>query len=222
MVHTVRWRRWRRRRRLRPGWRERPGPETRYRPAFRQAASGSSTPLGSLEGRGACRPPHKRDLTGGYADVPSRSHSLVRNASADSQSDTRRQEMITHYNGLSHDGRRDWTNINVGQLPGQVNGLHQTARDVRQRTGQRLKSPGPEAASITHGCAPDPDRPQPARNAPAHRGPFWGVFPFGARFSPRHAPPRQSGFRLRNRNQPLTPSALKIISPQAAGWSMTL
>ena len=77
----------------------------------------------------------------------------------------------------SYDGRRDWTNVNVGQLSSQTNGLPQAAGDARQRTGQRLKSQDPEAASIAHECTPDPDQPQPGRNALAHRGPFRGVFP---------------------------------------------
>ncbi len=91
--------------------------------------------------------------------------------------------------GISHDGRRDWTNVNVGQLSSQTKELPQAAGDARQRTGQRLKSQDSEAAPIGDDCALDPDRPQPARNAPAHRGPFQGVFPIrGPFFAPSRAP----------------------------------
>ena len=120
--------------------------------------------------------------------------------------------MMNRNTGLSHDGRRDWTNVNVGQLSSQTNELPQAAGDARQRTGQRLKSQDPEAASIAHDCGPDPDRPQPARNAPAHRGPFWGVFPSGSRLTPRHAPPRQWGFWPKDRNQPLSQS-VSLLRP---------
>ena len=64
---------------------------------------------------------------------------------------------------LSHDRRRNLSTISVRQLPG--------------LNSQRRKSPGPEAAPIAHDRTPDPDRSQPARNAPAHRGAFRGVFP---------------------------------------------
>ena len=64
----------------------------------------------------------------------------------------------------------------------------------------------PEAGEDADGAAhPGPNRLHQARNAPAHPRPFRAVFPDLSRFSPRHAPPRQSGLRLRNRNPPLTP-----------------
>ena len=135
-----------------------------------------------------------RDLTGGYAGALSRSHSLARNAFAYSQSHASRYEAMNRNAGISHDGRRDWTNVNVGQLSGQTNELPQAARDVWQRTGQRLKSPGPEAAPIAHECTPDPDRTQAARNAPAHRGPFRGLFPEPMPVDPPSRTPTSIGF----------------------------
>ena len=115
--------------------------------------------------------------------------------------------MMNRNTGISYDGRRDSTNVNIGQLSSQTNGLPQAAGDALQRTGQRLKSQDPEAASIAHDCGPDQDRtPSQARHAPAHRGPFWAVFPRQGRFSPRHAPPRQLHFSHPDRNQPLSQS----------------
>ncbi len=120
--------------------------------------------------------------------------------------------MMNRNTGRSYYGRRDWTNVIVQQLPGPAKMLPQTDGDARQQFGQRLKSPDPEAAPIADDCTPDPDRPQPARNALAHPWRFWGVFPGQGRFSPRHAPPRQLLFPHPDRNQPLTPS-VSLLRP---------
>ena len=38
--------------------------------------------------------------------------------------------MMNRNTGISHYGRRDWTNVNVGQLSSQTNGLPQPARNA--------------------------------------------------------------------------------------------
>ncbi len=109
--------------------------------------------------------------------------------------------MMNRNTGISHDGGRDWTNVNVGQLSSQTNELSQAAGDVRQQFGQRLESQDLEAASIAHDCGPDPDRLQPARHAPAHLGRFQGVFPEPMPVDPPSRTPTSIGF-LAQRPEP--------------------
>lgn len=69
---------------------------------------------------------------------------------------------------------------------------------------KRDKASNGEAAD---GAAhPVPEQVHPARNAPAHLRPFRALFPGQGRLTPRHPPPRQLHFQLRNRNRPLTPT----------------
>jgi len=81
---------------------------------------------------------------------------------------------------------------------------HATRGDVQEATRQDIEPGTGEATD--RAAHPGPEQAQPARNAPAHPRRFRALFPGKGRFMPRHAHPRPSGFRLQDRNQPLTPT----------------
>ena len=95
---------------------------------------------------------------------------------------------------LSHDRRRNLSTISVRQLPGQNSQRPRKSPEPGDFANYSRLRTGPGQGGIqrvTHW------------HIPGHFGEF---FPPGGRLTPRHAPPRQSGFRLSDWNPPLTPT----------------
>ena len=79
--------------------------------------------------------------------------------------------------------------------------MRENNRDYRRKARVSIPAAGEDADGAAHS---GPDRLHQARNAPAHPRPFRALFPRLGHLTPRHAPPRPSGLRLPNRNQPLS------------------
>ena len=81
--------------------------------------------------------------------------------------------------------------------------MRENNHDNRSKGRISIPAVGEDADGAAHSGL---DRLHQARNAPAHPRPFRTLFPRTGWLTPRHTPPRQSRFRLRNRNRPLTQS----------------